>query len=82
MQVGARTFRISYRGGDGNDVVLTHLPAAPQAGIEWRSQFGGLSPFSDGAGSVATDGSGNVYVAGSTDGSLPGQFRAGGSRAL
>ena len=77
VQVGARTFRISYRGGDGNDVVLTHLPAAPQAGIEWRSQFGGLSPFSDGAGSVATDGSGNVYVAGSTDGSLPGQFRAG-----
>src|SRR5262249_18303736 len=28
VQVGARTFRISYHGGDGNDVVLTHLPAA------------------------------------------------------
>jgi acetyl esterase/lipase len=38
--VGTSTFRISYRGGDGNDVVLAHVPAAPTIKT-WKSYVDG-----------------------------------------
>jgi hypothetical protein len=41
----------------------------------WTHQFG--STGNDIASSVSADGSGNVFVAGDTDGTLPGQTRAG-----
>ncbi len=46
----------------------------------WTRQFGSSS--SDYAYGVAVDGLGNVYVAGFTDGTLPGQISSGGSDAF
>lgn len=43
--------------------------------IEWIRQFG--SPESDFVACFAADGAGGVYVAGNTDGTLPGQTSAG-----
>ncbi|WP_414395345.1 SBBP repeat-containing protein [Synechococcus sp. O70.2] len=43
---------------------------------EWIRQFG--TPADEGAESVAVDGQGNVWVAGSTGGALPGPSSAGG----
>ncbi|MFS8741175.1 SBBP repeat-containing protein [Synechococcus sp. W70.1] len=43
----------------------------------WSRQFG--TPSSDEARALAEDGQGNVWVAGITEGSLPGQSSAGGS---
>lgn len=48
--------------------------------IDWLDQFG--SSAYDWACSVAVDGSGNVYLAGFTDGALPGQSSAGGADAF
>ena len=45
-------------------------------GADWIRQFG--SPSADAAWGVAVDRAGNVYVAGSTRGGLPGQAQAGG----
>src|SRR5262249_54091265 len=82
VRVGGTKFRLSYRGGDGNDVVLTHVAGAAPGDIDWLSQFGGTLPIFDSALAVATDGAGNVYVAGFTDGTLPGQLAAGGRDAF
>jgi hypothetical protein len=50
-------------------------------GIElWSRQFG--SPAADWAFGVAVDGSGNIFAAGATDGTLPGQTSAGGEDAF
>src|SRR5262245_60624355 len=80
---GTSTFRISYHGGDGNDVVLTHMGGPPPGDIEWVRQFGsfppGGPPGTDFARAAAADG--NVYVAGDTDGTFPGQTNAGGRDA-
>ena len=54
------------------------LPAAQAQNIGWVRQFG--SPQHDAAVSVAVDPTGHVYVAGWTDGALPGQTSAGGPR--
>ncbi len=48
----------------------------PAGNVVWISQFG--SQVTD-AGGVAVDGSGNVYAAGTTNGTLPGQTSAGGN---
>jgi len=51
------------------------------AGSElWTVQFGSAGPATDSA--SALDASGNVYVAGSTDGTFPGQTRVGGTDAF
>src|ERR1041384_248147 len=44
--------------------------------ILWLDQFGGPAPTAESA--SATDAAGNVYVAGTTSGALPGQTSAGG----
>jgi autotransporter-associated beta strand protein len=80
VRVGPRTFRISYRGGDGNDVVLTHLEGAVPGDLEWVRQFGSGSLENDSARAVAADG--NVYVAGFVGGALPGQASRGGGDAF
>jgi len=57
-------------------LAIGFLPAAaPGQGIEWIRQFG--SPGEDTAYGVALDTDGNVYVAGDTDGALPGQTETG-----
>jgi autotransporter-associated beta strand protein len=76
VRVGSTKFHISYRGGDGNDVVLTHIIGAAPGDIEWLSQFGGTLPVDESAQAVAADG--NLYVVGETGGTLPGQSSAGG----
>ena len=48
--------------------------------IEWIRQFGSGGPARDSA--QAVDANGNVYVAGQTDGTLPGQTRAGSDDAF
>jgi hypothetical protein len=53
---------------------------APDGRVRWTRQFG--SPGSDDAEGVATDGSGNVVVVGSTAGELPGQTSPGGGDAF
>jgi hypothetical protein len=82
----------------GNTILAGHtdgtLPGQTSAGYEdayvrklspagtelWTSQFG--SPESDWASGVAVDASGNIIVAGHTDGTLPGQTSAGGEDAF
>lgn len=50
------------------------------AALTWTSQFG--SSASDDARAVAIDASGNVYVAGTTTGTFPGEASAGGQDAF
>jgi hypothetical protein len=51
------------------------------AGAElWTRQFG--SPRPEGASGVAVDGAGSIIVAGYTDGTMPGQSKAGGRDVL
>src|SRR5262249_6591920 len=69
VRAGGTKFRLSYRGGDGNDVVLTHVAGAAPGDIEWLSQFGGTLPREESAHAVAADG--NVYVVGVTRGPFP-----------
>jgi len=52
----------------------------PLGNVLWIRQFG--SDLDDGAFGVALDGEGNVYVAGYTFGTLPGQSSAGGEDAF
>src|SRR5262249_42892184 len=73
---GGEVFRISYQGGDGNDVVLAHQGSAAAGDFEWLRQFGTADP--DGAWGIAVGASG-VYVAGDTSGTFPGQASAGAS---
>src|SRR5262245_12525426 len=58
---------------------ITMLSGAAQ-GVTWVSQFG--TSGHDIAWGVARDGTGNVYVAGHTEGALPGQNTAGGIDAF
>ncbi len=50
-------------------------PAAIPVSIVWARQFG--TPDEDRARGVAVDSAGNIYIAGDTDGALPGQASAG-----
>jgi hypothetical protein len=50
--------------------------------LDWIRQFGGTSPSNEVVLGTATDSSSNVYVAGYTDGTLPGQTGAGGDDAF
>ena len=59
-------------GGDWDAYLKKLSPAGAEL---WTSQFG--SPAPDEALALAVDGAGNIFVAGSTDGALPGQTRAG-----
>ena len=49
----------------------------PAGEVLWTRQFGPTGR--DGAESVAVDAAGNIYVAGNTSGTLPGQIASGGS---
>src|SRR3989304_644994 len=60
-------------------LVLVQPPAVSGQVVDWTRQFG-TSSF-DVAYAVAVDGSG-VYVAGRTDGTLPGEMSAGGDDAF
>jgi hypothetical protein len=48
--------------------------------VVWTRQFG--TADNDAAGAVAVDGSGNVYVAGNTQGTFPGQLSSGATDAF
>lgn len=63
-----------------SDAFLLKFNADAGHSIAWSSQFGGSG--SDIANAVARDAGGNVYVAGSTRGTLPGQTSAGGIDAF
>jgi hypothetical protein len=52
-----------------------HAQAGPQ--IEWARQFGGIGAANDFSKAVAAEAGGNLYVAGTTTGSLPGWTSAG-----
>jgi autotransporter-associated beta strand protein len=81
VRAGSAAFRLSYRGGDGNDVVLTHLIGGAPGDTVWLRQFGSLAPaYDDAIGVAAFDG--NVYVVGVTAGTLPGQINAGDQDAF
>ena len=62
----------------GRDAFVEKL--SPEGTELWRRQFG--SSASDGALAVAVDGAGNIFVAGDTEGTLPGQTPAGGRDAF
>jgi autotransporter-associated beta strand protein len=79
VRAGGAAFRITYQGGDGNDIVLTHLPSPAPGDIAWLRQFGSTLPIDDFAYTVASGGS--VFVAGSVDGTLPGQVSFGNTDA-
>jgi hypothetical protein len=59
-------------------LLAIQLPSVQAQNVAWVRQFG--SSQHDGAMSVAVDPSGNLYVAGRTDGALPGQTSNGGPR--
>ncbi len=62
----------------GRDAFVRKL--SPAGAELWTRQFGSSEP--DWALGVATDGSGNIIVAGNTEGTLPGQTNAGGDDAF
>ena len=57
-------------------VLLTNSAPLTAQATEWARQFG--TPGPDQAGGVAVDARGNVYVAGQTSGTMPGQAWGGG----
>ena len=63
----------------GIALVSAALAQAP-GNVEWVRQFGGVGPATDIAQAVDTDG--NVYVAGRTAGTFPGETSAGGDDAF
>jgi hypothetical protein len=63
--------------GDWDAFVRTYTAGGK---VRWTRQFG--SDKYDAIDSVVIDGSGNVYVAGSTEGALPGQSTKGGQDAF
>lgn len=54
----------------------------PVVDIEWTREFGTLARATDTVQAVDVDAAGNVLVAGSTGGTLPGQVSAGGADAF
>jgi autotransporter-associated beta strand protein len=80
VRSGDAAFRITYQGGDGNDVVLTHLPKPAPGDLEWLRQFGSVTFANDTVRALAVDSS--VYLAGSVDQALPGQVHVGDEDAF
>ncbi len=71
---------LAYATGDGSDIDLLLVKFDVRGAIAWTRQLGG--PAWDRGWSVATDARGDVYVAGSTEGSFDGNTSAGQSDAL
>jgi hypothetical protein len=62
----------------GRDAFVRKL--GPAGAELWTRQFG--SPGTEGASGVAVDGAGSIIVVGYTDGTMPGQTKAGGRDAV